>query len=204
MAAHQAPPSLGFSRQEHWSGLQFPSPMCESEKWKWSCSVVSDSWQPHGLQPTSLLHPPRSRIYLAAWKWKMTFRRTVLVEWWKKSLFIVTIKWEAKCIDNLLMNFVVKETWKWGSSWRRMWDLGSFCFMTDIIERVFVNGIDPVEREHLLMRKKEEWNGLSFWKSRAVKSWQVCPLPQHSLRHREERAGKSKRYELWLLLLRCL
>jgi len=25
MAAHQAPPSLGFSRQEHWSGLPFPS-----------------------------------------------------------------------------------------------------------------------------------------------------------------------------------
>ena len=32
MAAHQAPPSLGFSRQEHWSGLPFPSPMRESEK----------------------------------------------------------------------------------------------------------------------------------------------------------------------------
>ena len=26
-AAHQAPLSLGFSRQEHWSGLPFPSPM---------------------------------------------------------------------------------------------------------------------------------------------------------------------------------
>ena len=31
-AAHQAPPSLGFSRQEHWSGLPYPSPMHESEK----------------------------------------------------------------------------------------------------------------------------------------------------------------------------
>ena len=30
--SHQAPPSLGFSRQEHWSGLPFSSPMCESEK----------------------------------------------------------------------------------------------------------------------------------------------------------------------------
>ena len=27
-------PSLGFSRQEHWSGLPFPSPMHESEKLK--------------------------------------------------------------------------------------------------------------------------------------------------------------------------
>ena len=57
MAAYQAPPSLGFSRQEHWSGLPFPSPMHESEKWKWSRSVVSDSSRPHGLQPTRLLRP---------------------------------------------------------------------------------------------------------------------------------------------------
>ena len=50
-------PVLGFSRQEAWSGLPFPSPMHESEKWKWSRSVVSDSLWPHGLQPTRLLHP---------------------------------------------------------------------------------------------------------------------------------------------------
>ena len=37
-AAHQAPPSLGFPRQKHWSGLPFPSPMHESENWKWSHS----------------------------------------------------------------------------------------------------------------------------------------------------------------------
>ena len=57
MTAHQAPPSLGFSRQEHWSGLPFPSPVHESEKLKWSRSVVSNSSRPHGLQPTRLLHP---------------------------------------------------------------------------------------------------------------------------------------------------
>ena len=27
MAAHQAPPSLGFSRQEYWSGVPLPSPV---------------------------------------------------------------------------------------------------------------------------------------------------------------------------------
>ena len=31
-AAHQAPLSLGFSRQERWSGLPLSSPMHESEK----------------------------------------------------------------------------------------------------------------------------------------------------------------------------
>ena len=37
--AHQIPSSLGFSRQEHWSGLTFPSPMHASEKWKWSAEL---------------------------------------------------------------------------------------------------------------------------------------------------------------------
>ena len=37
-AAHQAPPSLRFSRQEHWSGLPFPSPKIHytsaNQKWR--------------------------------------------------------------------------------------------------------------------------------------------------------------------------
>ena len=56
-AAHQAPLSLGVSRQEYWSGLPFPSPMHEGEKWRWSRSVLYDSERPHGLQPTGLLRP---------------------------------------------------------------------------------------------------------------------------------------------------
>ena len=40
-AAHQAPLSLGFSRQQHWSGLPFPSPMHESEVTQ-SCPILSD------------------------------------------------------------------------------------------------------------------------------------------------------------------
>ena len=56
-AAYQAPPSMGVPRQEYWSGLPFPSPVHESEKWKWSRSVVSNPWWPHGLQLTRLLHP---------------------------------------------------------------------------------------------------------------------------------------------------
>ena len=66
MAAHQAPPSLGFSRQEHWSGLPFPSPMHGSEKWKWShrqCInekshfIDKDRQQP-GLKPRVMVFQP--------------------------------------------------------------------------------------------------------------------------------------------------
>ena len=57
-AAHQAPLSLGLSRQEHWSSLplllQCMKVKSESEV---SCSILSDSLQPHGLQLTRLLRP---------------------------------------------------------------------------------------------------------------------------------------------------
>ena len=46
-AAHEAPPSLGFSRQEHWSGLPFPSPMkvkSESEVAE-SCPTLCDAME---------------------------------------------------------------------------------------------------------------------------------------------------------------
>jgi len=51
MAAHQAPPSLEFSRQEQWSGLPFPSPVRESEDadpHKWGecadCPAAREKW----------------------------------------------------------------------------------------------------------------------------------------------------------------
>ena len=43
MAADQATPSLGFSRQEHWSGLPFSSPKHESEsEVAQSCPTLRD------------------------------------------------------------------------------------------------------------------------------------------------------------------
>ena len=52
MAAHQAPLSLGFSRQEHWSGLPFLSPMHESEsEVAQSCPTLSD---PMDCSPLSM------------------------------------------------------------------------------------------------------------------------------------------------------
>ena len=34
-AAYQAPPSMGFSRQEYWSGVPFPSPIIKAGRSKW-------------------------------------------------------------------------------------------------------------------------------------------------------------------------
>ena len=55
-----SPPGSSFpgilqARTLEW--LPFPSPTHESEKWKWSRSVLSDSSRSHGRQSTRLLHP---------------------------------------------------------------------------------------------------------------------------------------------------
>ena len=60
MAAHQAPPSLGFSRQKLWSGLPFPYPMHDSESERevaQSCLTLSD---PMDCSPPG---PPGSSIH---------------------------------------------------------------------------------------------------------------------------------------------
>ena len=44
-------PGILQARTLEWVAISF------SNAWKWSLSVMSDSLQPHGLQPTRLLHP---------------------------------------------------------------------------------------------------------------------------------------------------
>ena len=42
------------------------TPQC-SWKWRWSCSVVSDSLWPHGLQPSRLLHSQAFQARVLEW-----------------------------------------------------------------------------------------------------------------------------------------
>ena len=54
-AAHQAPLSLGFSRQEYWSGLLFPSAMDESEsEVAQPCQTLSTPWTAAHQAPPSM------------------------------------------------------------------------------------------------------------------------------------------------------
>ena len=48
-------PGILQARTLEWVAIS--SPMHESEKWKWSCSIMCDFSQRHRLQPTKLLRP---------------------------------------------------------------------------------------------------------------------------------------------------
>ena len=60
MAAHQALPFLGFSRQEHWSGFPFPSPTHESEKWKVKSEIEVTQSYPTLSDPMDCSRPGSS------------------------------------------------------------------------------------------------------------------------------------------------
>ena len=48
-------PGILQARILEWVAISFSN--AGKEKGKWSRSVMSDSWRPHGLRPTRLLHP---------------------------------------------------------------------------------------------------------------------------------------------------
>ena len=126
MAAHQAPLSLGFSRQEHWSGLPFPSPMHESEKWKWGRSVLSDSSQPHGLQPTRLFPSmgfPRQEHSLLV-LFKSTLILSMMIQWQaRRSVIWKSLYFKKKILLNVQFSYTIRHFR--GSLWKSIIPLGS-------------------------------------------------------------------------------
>ena len=67
-AAYQAPPSMGVSRQEHWSGLPLPSPQSEEEgvlrEGCWLVFVCR--WQRLSVISSSLIAPCRTDTNIIA------------------------------------------------------------------------------------------------------------------------------------------
>ena len=104
-AAHQAPPSLGFSRQEHWSGLPFPSPMIkvkgESEVTQ-SCPTLSDpmgcslpGFSVHGIFQARVLE----------WRATTIFKQKSLIRCHQCSSVTQSCYW---CVCGFAEPFVIK------------------------------------------------------------------------------------------------
>ena len=134
-AAHQGPPFLGFSRQEHWNGLPFPSPMHESEKWKWSRSVSDPQW-PHGLQPSRLLRP-----------WDFPGKSTGVG---CHCLLQTSIKMQRHYFDNKGLSsqsygFSSSHVWMWESDHKESWAPKNWCFSIVVLEKTLESLLDSKE-----------------------------------------------------------
>ena len=133
MAAHHAPPSLGFSRQDQWSGLPFPSPgdlpdpgiEPESPPWQVDSLPLSHTAAAKSLQSCPTLcnpidgSPPGSPVpgilqartlervaisFSNAWQWKVTVKSLSRVR-------LLATPWTAAFQAPLSMGFSRQEYW---------------------------------------------------------------------------------------------
>ena len=101
-AVYQAPPSLVFSRQEHWSGLTFPSPTRESEgEVAQSCPTLRDPMDcslpgssNHGIFQARILEWVAIAFYdKCVQEWFILFHRCVIFCHYEYITIQVSILW---------------------------------------------------------------------------------------------------------------
>ena len=110
--AHQAPPSLGFSRQEHWSGLPFPSPEMSFET---ALSLHA------GSQP-----PPLQIWFLSSYSFSLAGNSSHIPRWGKPSIchrkFLYKyIKVTVENIQPLILWVPRTSVYTWQILWNFLW-----------------------------------------------------------------------------------
>ena len=173
MAAHQAPPSLGFSRQEHWSGLPFPPPMHESEKWKWSRSVVSNSsWPPDSSLPGSSIHRI-SRQHI------------------KKQRHYFANKGPS----SQSYGFYNTHVWVWELDCEESWALKNWCFWTVVLEKTLDSPLDCKEIQPVHPKGDQSWIFIGRTDAEAKTPILWPPDAKNWLTAKDPDSGKDWRWE---------
>ena len=130
--------------------------MHESEKWKWSRSVVSDSLRPHGLQPTRLLRP-----------WNFSRQEY----------------WSGLPLPSVISGFWCYYYKKFMSQWRLKWWLAFFINNFFLIAPCSLGDLNSPIRDWTWPLAMEapspnHWTASSVQFSRSVVSVSVVPVSQ--------------------------
>ena len=189
-AAHQAPPFLGFSRQEHWSGLPFPSLVHESEKWKWSRSVVSNSSRPHGLQPTRLFRP-----------WDFPGKSTgvgchcLLHDQPRQHIKKHRHYFANKGPSSQSYGFSSSHVWMWELDYKESWVAKNWCFWTVVLEKTLESPLDSKEIQLVHPKGNQSWVFIGRTDAEAETPILWPPDSKNWLIWKDPDAGKDWRWE---------
>ena len=79
-AAHQAPQSMGFSRQEYWSGVPLPSPdLGASKNQTGDSSSYLDYYKDYFLSTNHIIFPNNNSLFFNIWSHNMLL--LLFIEW---------------------------------------------------------------------------------------------------------------------------
>ena len=114
VAYQVAPPSMGFSRQEYWSGLPFPSPGNLPDP---GFKPGSPAFQAYSL--TSELAPMISLIYLHLIGVTQWFLINFIYNVGETTVFLLTAK--ETCFITFIFGLHILRSIYFSPSWRRCW-----------------------------------------------------------------------------------
>ena len=135
MTAYQAPPSPGFSRQKHWSGLPFPSPMRESESGEWkSWLKTQHSWNEKTLAP-----------------WKKNYDKP------KQHIKKQRYYFPNKGPSSQIHGFSCSHVWMWELDHKKGWAPKNWCFWTVVMEKTLESPLDSKKIKLVNSKGNQSW-----------------------------------------------
>ena len=166
--------------------------MHESEKWKGSRSVVSDSQRPHGLEPTRLLHPwdfPGKSTEWGAIAFSDQPRQHI-----KKQRHYFADKGPSS--QNY--GFSSSHVWIWGLDYKESWAPKNWCFWTVVLEKTLQSLLDCKEIKPVNPKGNQPWIFIGRTDAEAetpilwppdVKNWLIGKDPDTGKDWRQEKRG---------------
>ena len=171
--------------------------MHESEKWKWSRSVVSDPQRPHGLQPSRLLHP-----------WDFPGKITgvgchCLLRWLSRQhIKKQRHNFANNGLSSQCYGFSSSHVWMWELNYKEFWALKNWCLWTVILEKTLETPLDSKEIKPVNSKGNQPWiftersdaedESPIVW-SPDVKKWLIGKDPDAGKNWRQEEKGTTRR-----------
>ena len=177
-AAYQAPPSMGFSRQEYWSGVPLPSPIHlwvqVNQRGKFNnvttSMLVLESWwheQPFLLDiclivEAQCIWTPFNRFIVPCGDWGHEIKRRLLLERKVMTNLDSNIKKQRHYFVNKGPSsqgycFSSGGVWMWELDYKESWVPKDWCFWTVVLEKTLESPLDCKEIQPVHPKGDQSW-----------------------------------------------
>ena len=173
IVAHQAPLSMGFSRQEYWSGLPFPPP--------------GDLPNP-GIEPTPPASPALQEDSLP-----LSYQGSQVNKYVNHYNLVLHF--------NSTSGFSSSHVWMWELNHKKSWEMKKWCLWTVVLEKTLEGPLDCKEIKPVNSKGNQSWIFIGRTDAEAkapilwppdAKSWLIGKDPDAGKDWRQEEKGTTE------------